>query len=431
MLPRVPLNCASTTFTLAVILLFTGCARKTSERSDKPVLNADAMAEHRADIASIAFEPTAIGDPVEGRPWITHLEVFDLDQDGALDVLVCDAREGSVRWLRQGEPLVFTEISIGESINAPAHASACDYDSDGDWDVVVASMGQVLPNNDKIGAIIILENDGNQRFRKITLLENIARVTDVRGADVDHDGDVDLVVGQFGYVQGEINLLRNDGHQHYSAEQLLGLSGTIHTPVADLDGDGLPEIAALVSQEWEEIHIFDNVGGNFRDRVVWGSTNEDYGSSGLRLADLDRDGDLDILYTNGDSFDYALPGPRTWHGLQWLENRRGNFTFHRIGNSPGAFSPVTADLNRDGHLDIVTVSGFNNWDSETSEAMVGWINDGAQNFTAVTLAQHPTHLVTLDAADLDGDGKVELITGGFHAYPPWDRLSRITLWRQP
>jgi hypothetical protein len=34
------------------------------------------------------------------------------------------------------------------------------------------------------------------------------------------------------------------------------------------------------------------------------------------------------------------------------------------------------------------------------------------------------------AVDLDGDGIEELITGGFHAYPPWDKMSRITLWKK-
>ena len=30
---------------------------------------------------------------------------------------------------------------------------------------------------------------------------------------------------------------------------------------------------------------------------------------------------MDILYTNGDAFDYIPPGPRPWHGVQWLENK--------------------------------------------------------------------------------------------------------------
>jgi hypothetical protein len=58
-------------------------------------------------------------------------------------------------------------------------------------------------------------------------------------------------------------------------------------------------------------------------------------------------------------------------------------------------------------------------------------NDGKMKFTPHVLAHEPTHLVTASAADLDGSGTPTLVTGGFHAYAPWDRTSRITIWRRP
>jgi hypothetical protein len=376
------------------------------------------------------FLPTPIGNAFDGHPWITHLAVVDLDRDGRPDVLACDAQNDTIEWLRPRGDGTFAETTLARNIKAPVHTSVCDYDGDGDLDVLVASMGEIFPNNDKIGSVVVLVNDGAGNFTPRVIRQNIARVTDVRGADFDGDGHIDLVVGQFGYVQGGIMLLRNRGDQTYVDEALLDLSGTIHTPVSDFDGDGRPDVAALVSQEWEEVHVFDNHGGTLHDRTVWGSVNEDYGSSGLELADLDRDGDVDLLYTNGDAFDYSRPGPRPWHGLQWLENRRGNFVFHRIGNQPGAFSPIAVDLDGDHDLDIVTVSGFGDFTDPSAPSLVAWINDGNQNFTSVVLAHQPTHLITVVAADFDGDGRVELMTGTMFAYPPWDTPSRITLWRQ-
>ena len=115
----------------------------------------------------------------------------------------------------------------------------------------------------------------------------------------------------------------------------------------DLNGDRTLDIVAVVSQQWEEIHLFENDGkGNFTAKIIFGSTNEDYGSSGISLCDLNGDGRPDILYSNGDGFGpAATPGPRPWHGLQWLENvGGGNFRFHRIGDMPGAYSPVGVDL---------------------------------------------------------------------------------------
>jgi hypothetical protein len=382
---------------------------------------------------SIAYEPRPIGDGIEGRPWITHLIIVDLDGDGLGDVVACDARTNTIRWIQQHPVGVFTESQLGGEVRAPAHVEPCDIDRDGDLDLLVACMGQVLPNNDLIGSVVVLENTGPgaATFRNRVLLENVARVTDVRGGDLDDDGDVDLAVAQFGYAQGEVRWMRNDGDWRFTSRQLVGLSGAIHAPIGDLDGDGRPEITALISQEWEEVHVFRNHGGgDLRDTLVWGSTNEDFGSSGLMLTDLDRDGDPDIVFTNGDAFDYSRPGPRPWHGVQWLENRGGAFSFHRVGDFAGAYSPACVDLNGDGHKDLVAVSGFNNWDDPKAVTLMAWLNNGKAQFTPVVLARQPTHLIAVAAADMDGDGVPEIVTGGFHAYPPWDRMSRVTLWKR-
>jgi hypothetical protein len=207
----------------------------------------------------------------------------------------------------------------------------------------------------------------------------------------------------------------------------------VNVCVADFTGDGKPDLAALVSQQWEEIHLFTNDGaGRFSSKVIFGSTNEDYASSGLRLGDLNRDGRPDLLYTNGDGFGPTpQPGPRPWHGVQWLENLGGGkFKFHRIGDLPGAYSPLGVDLDGDGATDVVALSAFNEWDKPKAVSMVWFKNDGRQNFTPHVLAFKPTHLLTLDAADFDRDGRPVLVTGAFHAYPPYTEMSRLTLWRR-
>ena len=108
------------------------------------------------------------------------------------------------------------------------------------------------------------------------------------------------------------------------------LSGVIHTIPADVDHDGDMDIVSLVSQEWEEVYVFENNGrGSFKPHLVWGSSDEDYGSSGIRLVDLNQDGRLDVLLTNGDAFDYLPPRPRPWHSVQWLENL-GDFKFSHL-----------------------------------------------------------------------------------------------------
>jgi hypothetical protein len=381
---------------------------------------------------ALAYAPQPVGLPIEGNPVITHVAIADLDQDGLQDILVCDAQHNSVNWIRQSPRGVFTEQIVGEAIPGPAHVAVCDLNADGRPDLLVASMGVVLPNNDRIGRVIVLENLGGGRFRQRVLAENIARVTDVRGVDLNGDGRLDLVVGQFGYSQGEIRWMENLGDWEFRSHVVLNLPGTIMTPVADYDGDGRPDFAALVSQDAEEVHLFQNLGGGeFRDSILWKAKDESWSSSGLDVCDLNHDGRPDLIYSNGDGFNTAFVGPAPWHGLQWLENLGdGKFAYHRIGDMPGCYSPVSADLNGDGHADIVTVSGFNRENDPDAVWLMAWLNDGHEQFTPVPLAHDPTHLITVAAGDLDGNGVPVLVTGGFHAYPPFTHLSRVTLWRR-
>jgi hypothetical protein len=201
--------------------------------------------------------------------------------------------------------------------------------------------------------------------------------------------------------------------------------------VADFDRDGKPDFAALVSQEFEEVHLFKNLGGGeFRDSILWKGKDDSWSSSGLDVCDLNRDGQPDLIYSNGDGFNSGFTEPAPWHGLQWLENRNGSFVYHRIGDMPGCYSPVCVDLNGDGFNDIVAVSAFNHVIDPSAVWMTAWINDGREHFTPVPLAHEPTRLITVAVGDLDGTGVPVLVTGGFHAYPPFTHMSRVMLWRK-
>jgi hypothetical protein len=376
--------------------------------------------------------PRPIGAAVgpDDRPLVAHVSVADLDGDGLPDVLVADAAANRVTWIRQAPAGTFTETTLAE-VAGPAHAHAVDLDKDGDLDVAVASLGVLFPNNAPIGSVIVLENDGQQAFTRRVLLEQVARVSDVRAGDLDGDGDLDLAVAQFGYDQGETRWMENQGGWRFASHLLQNLSGPINAEIADADGDGDLDIVTLVSQEWEEIYVFENDGpGQFTPRRIFGASNEDFGSSWISLADLDRDGDLDVVYSNGDAFDYAPPTGRGWNGLQWIENRGGlSFRYHRIGDFAGASSPQATDLDGDGDMDVVLVSAYNNWDRPDALSLAWFENDGAMGFTLRPVAGSPTHLITLAVGDVDGDDKPDLVTGGMHMSYPFDRMSRVTLWR--
>ncbi len=351
-----------------------------------------------------------------------------------MDILACEANENKVLWLRRQPSGVFEEIEIATQLTAPVQVVPADMDKDGDIDLLVSCMGAVFPNNDKIGTLVILENDGHQNFKKRVILENTSRVTDIRPGDFNGDGRIDMAVAQFGYDQGEVCWMECVGDWKYERHVVCNLSGAINVCVADFNNDGALDFAALISQQYEEIFLYLGDGrGNFRDKLIFGSTNEDYATSNMSLCDLNRDGRPDLLFSNGDGFGPTLvPGPRPWHGVQWLENLGdGNFKFRRIGYLGGAYSPIEVDLDQDGFMDVVAVSAFINYGMVSPLPSLMWFkNDGKQNFTPYVLAYSPAQLLTVAAADFDKDGRMELITGSFHCNPPYDRMTRILQWKR-
>jgi len=372
----------------------------------------------------------AIGNNFTEPPLIAHIQAVDLDDDQLLDVVVCDDKGNFISWIRQNPEGTYTETVLAEDLLAPSHVQIFDFDSDGDKDLIVGLLGMLFPNNDKIGSVVVLENDGQFNYTKHVIVEKIARVADVRAGDLDGDGDMDLAVAQFGYDDGETRWIENLGNWEFENHILQFLSGPINVEIVDIDFDEDLDIISLVSQEWEEIYCFINDGtGQFQPKLLFGSSNQDYGSSGIAMCDLDQDGDEDILYTNGDAFDYIPPQGRPWHGVQWLENK-GNldFEFHRICNFTGATNVRAADIDNDDDLDLFVASAFNIWDNPESNSFIWLENDGNMQFTQHEITNDPTHLLTCEPGDFNNDGLIDVITGGMHTYPPYNRMGRITLW---
>ncbi len=413
---------------ISLSVLFVDCKNK-DEKKSKELTPETSKTDTVKDVTKL-FTPIAIGNSFEEPPQISNLAAHDVDKDGLLDVVVCDIKNNTVSVIKQGPKDIFKETIVAENINAPAHVQVFDFDNDGDNDLIVALLGMLFPNNDRIGSVVVLENDGKNNFKKRIVAENIARVADVRAGDLDGDGDMDLAAAQFGYDDGETCWIENLGDWKFKNHSLQNISGPINVELVDIDFDNDLDIVSLVTQEWEKIYCFVNDGkGNFTSKQLWGSSNDDFGSSGISISDINKDGKPDILYTNGDAFDYLPPLPRSWHGIQWLENMGDlKFKYHRVCNFPGAFSARSTDIDADNDADIFAVSGFNYWDKPDAESLVWLENNGDNTFKKRTLATSPTHLITLELGDFNNDNKMDMVTGGIYVYPPFENLKRITLW---
>ncbi len=379
------------------------------------------------------FQASRIGTSRRDDPKLTHVLVFDLDRDGQQDVIACDAARNLVVWYRRnGSEWQERSLTSAHEVAAPAHATPVDLDADGDHDLVIAGLGSVWPTDGPEGAVVWLENDGQQQFTTRVLLRDVRRVTDVQPGDLDGDGDLDLVVAEFGYHRGSVLWLENQGEGRFLDHQLLAAPGAVHVPVADFDGDGDLDVAAVVTQNEEEVWGFENLGGGeFQPnrRLIYGSVNFDLGCVGLVATDLDRDGDQDLLLATGDNFELIGHHPQPSHGCTWLENEGGwQFTPRRLVEFGGTYGVAPGDMDGDGDTDLALVSMFNDWSVEGAASLIWLENDGRQSFRPWQLAAGPIQLATVACGDVNGDGCDDIIAGGVHITRPHQPLGHLLCW---
>lgn len=342
------------------------------------------------------------------------------------EIFALDMLNGAVSRLSRnsGEWRTETLSSAGN----PCRIERTDLDQDDSADYVIADLGSAQPEDHDRGRVLWLcESEG--KFKVTEIATGLGRVADVRPADFDADGDLDLIVAEFGWLKtGRILLLENKGNldgDEFTAEVsnwrlhvLDNRHGTIHVPVLDLDGDGRMDFVALVSQEYEAVDAFINQGGlKFRKIRIWSAPDPSYGSSGIEMVDLDLDGDFDVLYSNGDTLDSFYVKP--YHGVRWFENEgRFPFTPHELVRMPGVSRALPADLDADGDLDVVAC-GMIPW-SRIQDApakipdSLAWLeNDGECNFLPHPIERSRLGHLALIVGDVDVDGDVDIVSGSF------------------
>jgi len=355
-----------------------------------------------------------------GTPAVSHVRLVDLDGDGRLDVLGSDMRQGLIftgRPTRDGGAL-----SIVASIPHPAHVTLSDVDRDGIQDLLVADLGEFFPADHRNGSVIWLRGLGKGKFGAFWL-DGWPRVADVESADFNGDGRNDLAVAAFGWRKvGQIAILENKttspSQPSFPSHTIDPRPGGIQIVPADLNRDGKMDFVTLLAQEHETVLAYINKGTGdfaFERNVIYAAPHPNWGSSGVQLVDLDKDGDVDVLLTHGDTFDDGIVKP--YHGIQWLENTGGYpFVAHTLAQMPGVHRAEAADLDGDGDLDIAAgalLAGGSDVDEKSLPALV-WLEQTKPGvFARHTIAMGSPRHATLDVGDIDADGDIDIVVGNF------------------
>ena len=385
----------------------------------------DAWPQNEGGLVFAKHPYNPIGDAP--KPVVSNVQFYDLDEDGQTEIVACDMGRGSIFL---GEPArapgVLTQIAI---LSNPAHAEMVDLDQDGRQDLLIADLGEFLPSDHTKGSVAWLRQTAPLEFEKHVLIDHLPRSADARAADFDGDGDLDLIVAAYGWRKVGSTIYYENATTDWSEPRFVPYTidarpGPIHVPPLDLNGDGRLDFVVLVSQQYEHLvaYLARSRGAGFRQETIFRGPTPVWGSSGIEAVDFDRDGDQDVLMTNGDSLDDFTIRP--FHGIRLFENR-GEFPFvqHDLAVMPGAHRAQIADMDGDGDNDIVACAflpgsdhpQFQNLERQGSVdelTAVGWIEQiAAGEFRLHELKKGMPSHVTLDLGDYDHDGDVDIVLG--------------------
>ncbi len=373
-----------------------------------------------AESSPLAFEAEVVDSnpSLMDAPTISFLELPSPETDPG-QFLTSDMKSGRICLTDvQGA----TKWELADIAANPCAVRYGDLDGNGIPDLLVTDLGSFLPEDHDRGKLVWVVDGEPSANATVTLLEGVGRVSDVRPGDFDGDGDLDLIVGVFGWhTTGGIHLLINepgdDGRAAFSNTILDDRPGTIQLPTVDINEDGRLDFIALISQEHETVTAFLNEVAGFRKVPLFNAPDPAYGSSGIELVDLDLDGDIDILYTNGDTFDSFEVKP--YHGISWLENQ-GDLQFeeHRLTMMPGVHRALVSDLDGDGDQDIAAVAllpakTLSERDPKDFDSVIWLEQTEPGRFQRHAIEQGRPEHATLACGDFDLDGDVDLIAGNF------------------
>ena len=268
----------------------------------------------------------------------------DLDGDSDLDVLVIDAF--NLRTYVNDGAGNLTLIGTRGFGSGPSDVVAGDLDGDNLADVAVA--------NEFSEDISIFINRGDGTYDPERIERTLGRPTDLKLADFDLDGDLDIAASA-----GFVCVLFNNGDGNFANETDLYEVSASSLAVAEIDGQGGMDIITLTASTDSAIVLFNDGNAAFVDPII---SSVDLGPRSMDVGDIDGDNLIDIVTANSNNFQ----GSFTILYNKCIDlgdiNLDGNVDLLDVADFVSRVSineyQEEADINRDGKVDLLDVVPF-------------------------------------------------------------------------
>lgn len=309
----------------------------------------------------------------------------DFNRDGILDLAVTTDTPDRVQirlGLRNGT-FAAPQMFAMPSASGPGAIAARDFDGDGDQDLAI-----VLKNSARVG---IMSNNGSGFFILGALTATGTTPIAIVAADLDNDGDMDLATAD--RDSSTLTILRNNGVGVLAASSLPAGDEPKGIAAGDLNADGFADLVCTSSRDRTIRAYTSTAGSGFAAPVVL-SVGAQVRPEGVVLADLDRDGRLDIVASaSGNDLNQVLR----------LNQLTGGVFAAPVAVATGGLNPsaiVAADFDLDGDQDIAVAN-------QDSANLTVFTNVAGVLGSAQLLASG-TSPSNLAAARFNADGMIDL-----------------------
>jgi hypothetical protein len=304
----------------------------------------------------------------------------DFNGDGKLDLIVTNASSDNVTVaLGNGDGTFQSGKTTYLGVSFISGLAVGDLNHDGNLDLVVSGFS----NNESNVDVALGNGDGT--FQAVKSFPGTSSIKDFTVADVNHDGNLDLLIANWASPALVVQLGNGDGtfqtgvdyYVSYGLQQLL---------IADFNGDGNLDVAGQIFNVPSLAVVFGKSDGTF----LLAPSYSGGGGQGLS-ADLNNDGIPDLAFAETD-----------------ISLSNGDGTFQKGIGSGGGISLAIGDFNRDGNLDVASIS-----DSEESLSVA--LGNGNGTFglgTDYNADSEPDYLAT---GDVNGDGILDLVVSNYRS----------------